>query len=167
MKFSDYSPLFTSRIIGIFALFTMGTITFGIAVLWGFNAFNRYCTGWKALTQRFPAAEAHKFGARYKRQLGRFGTGLGRTTGGFLIELAQEGFVVTANFAHTPILIPWSSICDVRSDMFGLLSRVEIVVDYESRLSFTFPKDALTFIQENIPAERLHTMSGYGRVHAA
>jgi hypothetical protein len=159
MKFSDYSPLFTPRIIGIFALFTVGTIAFGIAVLWGFNAFNRYCTGWKALTQRFPAADAHKFGGRYKRQLGRFGTGLRRTTGGFLIELAQEGFVVTANFAHTPILIPWSAICDVKPDMFGLLSRVELVVDYEPRLSFTVPEDALTFIQENIPAERLHKMS--------
>jgi hypothetical protein len=40
--------------------------------------------------------------------------------------------------------------------MFGLLSRVELFVDYESRLSFTVPKDALTTIQENVPAERLH-----------
>src|SRR5271154_5759514 len=121
MKFSDYSSACTPRIISIFALFIVGTIAFGIAIVCGFNAWNRYCTGWKALTQRFPATDFHKFGGRYKRQRGRFGGGLRQTTGGFLIELAQEGFLVTANFARTPILIPWSAIRDVTElDMFGL-----------------------------------------------
>jgi hypothetical protein len=157
MRFSDYSPLFTPRIMGIFALFTVGTIAFGVVIIWGFNAFGRYSTGWKTLTQKFPATDFHKFGGRYKRQLGQFGTGLRRTTGGFLIELAQEGFLVTANFARTPILIPWSAIRDVNElDVFGLLSSVKLVVDYEPGLSFTIPKDALTVIQGNIPAERLH-----------
>jgi hypothetical protein len=157
MKFSDYSPLFTPRIIGILTLFTVGTIALGIAILKGFNAWNRYCTGWKALTQKFPAADAHKFGGRYKRQIGRFGSGTKRATGGFLIEMAQEGFLATADFARTPILIPWSAIRDITElDMFGLFSSVELVVDYEPRVSFTVPKDALTVIQENVPAERLH-----------
>jgi hypothetical protein len=154
---SDYSPLFTPRIIGIFALFIVGAIAFGIAIVCGFNAFSRYSTGWKALTKRFPATDVHKFGGRYKRQRGRFGSGLRATTGGFLIELAQEGFLVTANFARKPILIPWSAIRDVTEmNMFGLTTRVEITVDYEQILKFTIPKDALTSIQENIPATQFH-----------
>jgi hypothetical protein len=157
MKFSDYSPLFTPRIVGILALFTVGTIAFGIAILWGFNAFNRYCTGWKALTQRFPSADAHRFGGRYKRQTLFFGSGTRTSSGGFLIELSQEGFLITASFTRTPILIPWSAISDVTEvDMFGFFSRVEVTVIYESKLRFTIPKQALTAIQESVPAERFH-----------
>ena len=158
MNFSDYSPLFTPRIIGILVLTTAGLIAGGMAFVRGVNAWNRYCAGWKALTQRFPATDFHKFGGRYKRQTGFFGSGRNRAFADmFLIELAQEGFLITANFARTPILIPWSAILDVSEvDMFGLFSRVELTVDYETRLRFTIPKEALTAIQENVPSERLH-----------
>jgi hypothetical protein len=157
MKFGDYSPFFTPRIIDIIVLITVGVITLGIALVLGINAFNRFCTGWKALTQRFPATDVHKFGGRYKRQTIFFGSSSRAATRGFLIELAQEGFLITANFARTPILIPWSAISDVTElDIFGLFSRVEVAVIYETKLKFTVPKEALTAIQEGVPAERFH-----------
>jgi hypothetical protein len=158
MKFSDYGPLFTPRIIGIIVLITAGLIALGIAFVRGANAYQRYWTGWKALTQRFPAADVHKFGGRYKRRSGFFGgSSKNCVSGMFLIELAQEGFLVTANFARTPILIPWSAIRDITEmNVFGFMSMNEITVDYEDKLSFTIPKDALTAIQESVPAERFH-----------
>ena len=165
MNFSDYSPLFTPRVIGIFALIVASAVALGIVLLRGYEAFGRYCTGWKALKQKFPARDVHKFGSRYKGRTGFF-YGCGGVWGsssshqsvsGFLIELALEGLLVTANFDRSPILIPWSAICDVTErDMFGLLSVVYITVDYEKKLEFTIPKEALIAIQENVPPERLH-----------
>jgi hypothetical protein len=159
MKFSDLISLFTPRVIAMFVLSVAGAVVLAIAFGRVVNAFNRYSTGWKALTQRFPATDFHKFGEKYKRQSGFFGSNSNNNCvyGMFLIELAQEGFLVTANFASTPILIPWSAITNILEvDMFGMGTHIEITVDYEKKLSFTVPKDALTVIQENVPAERLH-----------
>ena len=76
-------------------------------------------------------------------------------TGGFLIELAQEGFLVTVNFARTPILIPWSDIREVEQVDTGFLGPTVIAsVDYDKRVRFHLPKDALAGLQQNVPAER-------------
>jgi hypothetical protein len=73
----------------------------------GLRAMLKRQTGWKALTQRFPATDVHKFSGRYKRQTGCFDEGPENAVSGqFLIELAQEGFLVTPYFARrSPILI--------------------------------------------------------------
>jgi hypothetical protein len=145
--------------LAIAILIVPGVIALGIALLRGLYAIFKYQTGWKALTQRFPVTDVHKFGGRYKRQTGYFDRGPRNAVNGqFLIELAQEGLVVTPNFARrSPILIPWSAIRDVtETNLFGMRSVVLMTVDYEKELKFTIPKDALTAIQENVPAERLH-----------
>lgn len=159
MNFSDYSPLFTPRAIGICALVIVGGIALGFAIVLGGNAFQRYATGWKQLTKRFPATEVHKFGGSYKRQTGFFDITAygGVVSGAFLVELAQEGVLVTANFARTPLLIPWSAIRDVtETNMLGLKTCVRITADYEPILAFTIPKDALIAIQENVSTDRFH-----------
>ena len=156
---SDYSSLFTPRIITVIVSVTLGLIALGFAVVRGMNALMKYQTGWKALTQRFPATDVHKFGARYKNQSGDFGRGRGSVVSGtFLIELAQEGLLVTADFVkHLPILIPWSAIRDVsEANLFGFYSTVLLTVEYEKPVKFHLPTSALKAIHENVPAEKFH-----------
>jgi hypothetical protein len=154
---SDYGSLLTPRFIGIVSLTTIGLIVSGLLLIRGIRAWGRYCTGWNALTKRFPATGAHKFGGRYQRQTGFFGTSRNSSDGGgFTLELAQEGLVVTADFDRTPLLIPWPAIRDVEeASLFGW-TRLLITVDYESRLRFTLPQEALREIQGNVPPERFH-----------
>jgi hypothetical protein len=159
MKFSDLFTLFPPRIIAILALSAAGAVVLAITLGRVGNALNRYSTGWKALTQRFPATDVHKIGGRYKSQRGFFGSKSNNNNARvmLLVELAQEGFLVTPHFDKTSILIPWSAITNILEvDMFGMGTYTQIVVDYEKRVKFTVPKEALIAIQENVPAERLH-----------
>jgi hypothetical protein len=74
----------------------------------GLRAMFKRQTSWKALTQRFQATDVHKFSGRYKRQTGCFDEGPENAVSGqFLIELAQEGFLVTPYYfaRRSPILI--------------------------------------------------------------
>jgi hypothetical protein len=91
------------------ALMATGMIggVFGFA--WLFTRFiPRKTSGWEALSQRFSGTDVYKFGGRYPGCTGSFGHGRGSSIdGAFLIELAQEGLLVTANFAkQSPILVP-------------------------------------------------------------
>jgi hypothetical protein len=156
---NEYDGILTPRIIGLIILTVLGAIALGIASLRGLRALLKYQTGWKALTQRFPATDVHKFGGRYKRRTGYFDRGPDNAVSGqFLIELAQEGLLVTPCFARrSPILIPWSAIRDVsEANLFGLYSAVLVTVDYEKPVKFHLPTDALRAIQENVSAERFH-----------
>jgi hypothetical protein len=67
--------------------------------------------------------------------------------------------LVTGYFARRlPILIPWSEIQSVENiDMAGC-STVLVTVHYEGerRMVFDVPKEVLTIIRDNVPAERLH-----------
>jgi hypothetical protein len=59
---------------------------------------------------------------------------------------------ITADFDRTPILIPWSAISDVAEmNVFGFVAMVNLSVNYERRLSFDVPKDALKTIHDNVP----------------
>jgi hypothetical protein len=148
-------------------------IVFGIAVWSGFCVFAKLGTGWKALTRRFPATDVHKLGKKYAGQDGYFKRKswnspfcLFRL---FLVELAQEGLLVTAYFARrSPILIPWSDIQKVEDEDTGMFgsSTVEITVDYERErhMTFSIPREALTVIQENVPAERLHKAASFSQL---
>ena len=161
---SEYDSLLTPRTIAVMVSFTFGLIALGVAFLRGLNALTKYQTGWKALTQRFPATDVHKFGARYKKQAGVFGSGRGSVvSGAFLIELAQEGLLITPNFAaRFPILIPWPAIRDVSEmNLFGLYSTVLLTVDYEKPVKFHLPTDALKAIHENVPAEKFHATGSF------
>jgi hypothetical protein len=153
----DYRELVTPRFLGTVVLVTLGLIALGILAIRGVHALNRHYTGWKALTQKFPATDVHKFGGRYKRQSAFIGNRQDSDVSGqFLIELAQEGLLVTANFSRDPLLIPWSAIRDVEEmNVFGW-TQVRLTVDYESRLVFLLPKAALAEIHGNIPADRFH-----------
>ena len=161
MKNADYSFLLSPHIIGLsieIILIVAVVIVICIAFKRAADAFARNRTGWKALTQRFPATDCHKIGEKYKNQDGYIrGESFHKQ---FLIELAHEGLLVTADFDRTPILIPWSAICDITEmSFFGLVSQVELIVDKEQRMMFTLPKKALMVIQENVPAERLHKVA--------
>ena len=150
---NDYNSLITPRGILAISLMVLIAIGFGIAVLRIFYLTSKWIAGWKALTRRFPATDVHKFGDKYKGQTGVFGHKFANSPtvirSQFLIELAQEGLLVTPNFAkRSPILIPWTDICDV--------SGTTLTVNYENQLKFTTPEEALTAIQESVPAERLH-----------
>jgi hypothetical protein len=155
MKNADYRFLLAPQYIALFVLIVAAAIAGAIALKRIFNALTRKATGWRALTQRFPAIDAHKFGGSYKKRNGIFGNN--ECNGFFLIELAHEGLLITADFDRTPILIPWSAISAIdESSIFGFITMVHLTVNYERKLIFDVPKDALKAIQENVPAERFH-----------
>jgi hypothetical protein len=140
------------------ALMAAGMIGGILVFVWLFTRFiPRKTSGWKALSQRFSATDVHKFGGRYTGCTGSFGYGRGSSIdGAFLSEFAQEGLLVTANFAkQTPILVPWPSIREVETVeiIFGRTD-VIVTVDYEKRVRFHLPKDALAGLQQNVPAGR-------------
>jgi hypothetical protein len=138
-------------------------IVFGYVAWCGFCLFANFFTGWKGLTRRFPVSDIHKSGRTYQGQTGYFNRDSWNRPFQlpclFLIEVAQEGLLLTAYFARrSPILIPWADIQKVDDvDVLGL-SEVRIIVDYGSarRMTFHLPKEALTAIQESVPVERLH-----------
>jgi len=155
----EYDILLTSRFIVTAILAVLVVVSFGIGFLCSLHALLRYQTGWKALTQRFPAMNVHKLGGSYKRRTGFFGSGHRNGVNGmFLIEPALEGFLVTASFARrSPILIPWPAIRDVvEANIFELQPGVLLTVDYETPLKFSLPADASTVIRENVTEQRLH-----------
>lgn len=155
MTNTDYSFLLAPQYIIIFVLMVAGAIACVVAISRLLDVFARKATGWRALTQKFPASDVHKLGGSYKKQNGRFGNN--EWNNSFLIELAHEGLFITADFDRTPILIPWSAIKDVTElSIFGFVAGVNLTVNYESRLNFDVPKDALKAIQENVLPERLH-----------
>ena len=144
-------------------------IAIGITLVGGFCVFAKFFTGWKTLTRRFPATDVHKLGKKYTGQNGYFDRKYMNSPFClfwlFLVELAQEGLLVTAHFARrSPILIPWSDIQNVEIKDVA----VEITVYYErderDRVKFTIPKEALTEIQENVPAERLHKAASFSEL---
>jgi hypothetical protein len=125
---------------------------------WGVNALLKRQTDWDDLAQRFPAEEVHKLGGRYKRRDGFFGRGRRLALKGmFLIELAQEGVLVTASFARpAPILIPWSAIRHVsETRLGGMYSAVLMSVKYDREVKFHLPDEALAAMGQKVPAEHL------------
>jgi hypothetical protein len=140
----------------------LGFIAVMVAWMSGMNALSRIMSGWKALAQQFPATDVHKFGGKYKGQRGDIGRKM-HVQGVFLIELAQEGLLVTPDFAaRSPILIPWSAIRDVSEvNLLGFYSTVLITVGCEKPMSFHLPADALQAIHENVPAEKFHKAGSF------
>jgi len=156
LKNTDYSFLLAPQYIIIFVLVVAGAIACAIAISRCMNALTRKATGWKALIQRFPASDVHKFGGSYKNRNGIFGNG-SMYHKMFLIELAHEGLFIKADFDRTPILIPWSAIRSIdETNVFGFTMMVNLTIDYERRLVFDLPKEALRAIHENVSAERFH-----------
>lgn len=156
MKNTDYSFLLAPQYIGVFVLMVVGIIACVVVIPRFMNFLTRKATGWRALTQRFPAGDVHKFGGSYKNRNGIFGAG-SMVHKEFLIELAHEGLFVTAGFDRASILIPWSEIRAIDEiNVFGFTMMVNLTINYESRLVFDIPKDALRVIQENVSAERFH-----------
>jgi hypothetical protein len=156
MKNTDYSFLLAPQYIGLFVLLVAGAIACAVALSRLGKILARKATGWRALSQRFPASDVHKFGGSYKNRNGIFGGG-SKVNKSFLIELAHEGLLITADFDRTPILIPWSAISAIdEMDVFGFTMMVNLTINYERRLIFDVPKDALKVIQENVSAERFH-----------
>jgi hypothetical protein len=155
MKNTDYSFLLAPQYIALFVLIVAGAIAVAIALARIGTALTKSATGWKTLTQRFPATDVNKFGGRYKKRNGIFGNN--ECNGFFLIELAHEGLLITADFDRAPILIPWSAISDVTEmNVLGFTMMVNLTINYERRLVFNVPKDALRDIQQNVSAERFH-----------
>ncbi len=119
----------------------------------------RRTSDWDTLSRKFPATDVHKFGDRYKNLNASFGDRHEASIdSAFLIEFAQEGFLVTPNFARTlPILIPWASLHEVKPVIPGFIMKavVLVTVDYEKRVCFHLPKDALATLQQNVPADRV------------
>jgi hypothetical protein len=137
-------------------------IAIGIIYVFGGNALTMWNVAWKTLAKKFPATDVHKLGKKYSMQDGFYNCGGSRSAlnYSFCIEIAQEGLLITGYFARRlPILIPWSEIQNVED--VDISSQVRITVNYENDRSMTFrlPKEALTVIQENVPAERLHKTS--------
>ena len=154
--------------IGNIILVASFAIALGIVLVGGFCVFAKVFTGWKALTRRFPVTDIHRFGKKYTGQTGYFNRKSWNRpfclSSLFSVELAQEGLLVTALFArNSPLLILWDDIRDVDdSDVFGwptVLMTADYergVVDHNREVIFSIPKDALTVIQANVPADRLH-----------
>jgi len=122
----------------------------------------RLLTGWKTLTRRFPLVDVHRLGEKFEAT-GDFACIRGSVKG-FLVELTQEGLLVTARFAaKSPVLIPWPDILQVKEfeSLAGWLpwssgQNIQVIVRYEKSLWFNLPKEALAAIQTHIPAERFH-----------
>jgi hypothetical protein len=139
-------------------LMVAGFIAAIILFLWVFTRLiPRKMSGWDVLAQRFPSNDVHKFGGRFRGCNGFFGERRdNNVNGAFLIECAQEGLAVTANFARqSPIPIPWSAIREVEQIDTGFAgTKVIVNVNYEKRMGFFLPKSALPELQQNVPADR-------------
>lgn len=156
------------------ALVLMGLT--GIALVWCICVVLKLFTGWKALTRRFPITDVHKFGKKYTGQTGYFNRKSWNRpfclSSLFSVELAQEGLLVTALFArNSPLLILWADVRDVNdSDVFGwptVLVTADYergVVDHDREVTFSLPKAALTVIQANVPADRLHKTDSFSEL---
>jgi hypothetical protein len=140
-------------------LIVLGVIAVPVVLWFGFHAFSRFLTGWKTLAQRFSLTDVHKFGTKY-RCSGAVGA-LRGSWPNYVIEFAQEGFVVTPNFARrSPILVPWSGIREISEvDAGGWGDVVTVTVEYDKLMQFYLSKDALQAIRENVPTERLRKES--------
>lgn len=134
-----------------------------VVVIWrGNNLLTRWNVAWKLLAEKFPVKEVHKLGVSYSRQDGYYNRRGSSESLNYMfrMEVAQEGLLVTAYFArHLPILIPWVDIQDIEE--VDLTSKIRFTVNYEDerRMTFRLPKEALTVIQQNVPADRLHKTS--------
>jgi hypothetical protein len=134
----------------------------------GICSISRWQTDWKVLCERFPVTEVQRLGKKYKRRSGSFHLKSGRrpfcTNSAFSIELAQEGVLVTANFARRlPLLIPWSEICNVEDltafgheIVFLSVHYEKDVVNQNKIARFSLPIDALGIVLGYVPAELLH-----------
>ena len=105
LKNTDYSFLLAPQYIVIILLMVAGAIACAVFISRFMGVLTRKTTGWRALTQRFPASDVHKFGGSYKNRNGIFGSG-NEVNKAFLIELAHEGLFITAGFDRAPNLIP-------------------------------------------------------------
>jgi hypothetical protein len=144
-------------VLGLFIL--AGIIGVIFLFVWFATRFiPRRISRWDTLVLRFPANDVHKFGGRYGGCSGFFGNHRRNNdvSSAFLIEFAQEGLAITANFAKkSPILIPWSAIREVEQIDGGFAPGAVIVnVDYETRMGFFLPKPALEDLQKNLPGTR-------------
>ncbi|HTV49184.1 MAG TPA: hypothetical protein VMG59_12150 [Phycisphaerae bacterium] len=144
-------------------LIVVGIAVLGNTLLRGSRLLFRKLSGWKALTQRFPVKIIHMSGEKYRAH-GECVNFRFRHSGlykPYLIELAQEGLLVTASFASgSPIFIPWSSVGGVSViDLDHLGTAVGVTVDYEKIMRFELPNAALTTIQKNILAERFQKVT--------
>jgi hypothetical protein len=146
-------------------------IVFGVLVYCGFSIFARFFTSWKTLVQKFPVVDVHKSGRKYSGRDGHFDAPSQNRPFHldyyFTIEIAQEGLLITPYFVWcSPILIPWGDVQRADdTDVLGL-SKVRISVDYgkERKATFGLPKEALTAIQESVPAERLHKTESFSQL---
>jgi hypothetical protein len=129
-----------------------------IAIWWFFlRGMEKKTSGWDALQQKFPAREVTKPGIAFKHRSGFFGpTRQGQVANAFLLEFAQEGLLITPDFAKdSPILIPWSGIKEVQTIEPALVKTMIIVsVDYETRMHFHLPEAALSSLRQYVPIDR-------------
>lgn len=137
-----------------------GGMMAGVIVFWWLAArvVPRKASDWDVLAVKFPPNGAHKSGERYRRCTGSFGEHRGgNIDNAFLIEFAQEGLLVTANFArHLPILVPWPAIREVQTVDPGFLRAMVIVtVDYEKTMRFHLPREAMAGLQQNVARDRV------------
>jgi hypothetical protein len=149
----------------------LALIVFGVLAWCGFSIFARLSTGWKTLAQRFPATHVHKSGRKYSGCDGHFDAPSWNRPLHldyyFTIEIAQEGLLIAPYFVWcSPVLIPWGDVQRVDdTDVLGL-SKTRISVNYgkERQATFGLPKEALTTIQESVPAERLHKTESFSQL---
>ncbi len=130
----------------------IGAVAVAFLLVKGFFAFCRALTGWSTLAQRFPGADAHGLGQKFRCR----GTIGALKNSNFTLEIAGEGLFLRPWFARKdPILIPWASIKNVSEVDIGFLGDVVLLtVDAEKFMHFRIPKRMLQAIQANIPADR-------------
>ena len=147
----------------VFPLLTAGAVLIGLR---GFRRQLQEMSGWDDLLRRFPAGPLHKTGGSFGAGGICAGPGNSKYQGKrndrpFFIEFAQEGFLVTANFAaNCPILIPWSGVREVSGLGSGtVITAVCIAVDYDRTLQFHLPISALPGIRRHVASDRFQKPS--------
>ena len=143
----------------------IGFIALGSMLLFkGFSPITRKVCGWEKLARKYPPPHIDKTGETF-RAGGFFGGRIQYDARGraqpFTVEPAQQGLLITANFASdAPIFIPWIGIREASwVDEGSMGSVLTVTVENEWTLQFYLPKAAVPIVQKNIPAERFHKQS--------
>jgi hypothetical protein len=129
----------------------------------GFSPLTRRVCGWDGLAREYPPPQIDKTGGAF-RAGGFFGGKIQYQARGsakpFTVEPAQQGLLITANFAsNVPIFIPWTSVREASWVDGGLGSVLTLTIENQRSLQFYLPKDAVPIVQANIPPERFHKES--------
>jgi hypothetical protein len=143
----------------------IGFIALGSILLFkGFSPITRKVCGWDKLARKFPPPHIDKTGETF-RAGGFFGDRIQYDARGraqpFTVEPAQQGLLITANFASdAPIFIPWIGIREASwVDEGSMGSVLTVTVENKWTLQFYLPRDAVQIVQENVPVERFHQQS--------